>query len=146
MGFLNWFRKHEARELDHPEFGHLRYSERHQSWVNENFAFWGYSGLQLVIDGDASGPTAAQFEALRDMQKARDQLLPRCLSALTALPELEGSVGSTFVLAGLSVPRLDDSESGLLWNLWFDKEGDEHYMFGVQSTDSWRTLQAHVGD
>ena len=52
MSFLSWFRERECKVLDHPEFGRLVYSTRQRSWENRAFSFWGYSGVQLVIDGD----------------------------------------------------------------------------------------------
>lgn len=145
MGLLGWFRKRGVVELEHPDFGRLVHSERQRDWVNRDFTLWGASGLQLVIAGDRSGPTAAQVAAFHELRSTPD-VLRRSLAALAEMPQPEGSSGSTFVLMGLSIPRLDDSESGRLWNLWFEKEGDDHYLFGVQSTDGWRTIRPYAED
>jgi hypothetical protein len=146
MALFSWLRRKPDLSLEHPVFGRLTYSPREGNWVNRGFSLWGYSALQLVIAADENGPSAVQADAFRTLEASREQVLPRAIESLRNLPPLEGSVGSAFVLTGLAIPKLEVVGGAGLWHLWFDKEGDDLYMFGVESNDSWRTLQAYAGD
>ena len=145
MKLRELFKNQSPPTVDHADFGRLVFDARQQCWSRLDFQMWGYAGLQLVIDAPDSGPTARQVAEYRRISQAGDQLHYRCLAALqTVVPDSTGP--PQFMLSGLSIPRLDGSEVGELWNLWFDREGDGHYLFGVQTTDRWLTLEPYVGD
>lgn len=133
-------------EMDHPLFGHLVYLERDGCWQNEDFHLWGASGIDLWLDGEPDGPTAAQESAFRRFRDAGEDLLPRCLEALAGLRREMGLPDGRFTIRGLKIPALDDSDDGGLWTLWLDCVGDDHFWYGVQSDDDWRTIAPFAED
>ncbi|MFW6084931.1 MAG: hypothetical protein ACODAA_06945 [Gemmatimonadota bacterium] len=57
-----------------------------------------------------------------------------------------GLPAGRFTITGLTIPALHDSNGGLLWTLWFDCAGDDHFWYGVQSDDEWKTLHPFADD
>jgi hypothetical protein len=146
VGLRSIFRRKNPLELDHPDFGRLVFNPTDHTWSTQHCEFWGVRGLQLVVEGTAAGPSDEQAAAYRQLLAAKDELLPRCQVALASLVIGEPSESSKFDLTGLSVPRLEGTPQTELWNLWFYLRGDDHYMYGVQSSDRWQTLKPYRDD
>ena len=141
-----WFGQKKAPVvLLHPEFGELRFS-KHDGFVNTSFELWGYGPFELIVDAPEAGPSEAQAEAFRRFEGSRESLLPRCIAELDAIRVEMEQPATTLSVSGLSVPRLDSSPQGTLWTLWFDAEGDDHFMYGIQSDDDWTTIHAFADD
>ena len=132
-------------ELDHPLFGHLVFS-KHDGWQNKHLSLWGTADVDLLLDAGPAGPTAEQEAAFTRFRDAREQLLPRCLTALGQMRQQMKVPVSAFTISGLTIPPLDDSRAGRLWTLWFDCEGDDHYWYGVQTQDEWTTILPFADD
>jgi len=145
MGLFDLFRRRPPLRLAHPELGELEFDARLQCWQRDGFEFWGRNDVTLVLDASPAGPTDAQVAEVRRLAAARDELLPRCLAALRPVAD-DIDIDPQFVVEYLHVPSLDGTPRGELANLGFDLVGDEHYIYGVQTTDRWRTLQAHRDD
>lgn len=139
------FRKGGSPPREHPLFGTLRYS-KHDGWENEDFSLWDFKGIQLLIDAGTDGPSPRQEEAFRRFEAGRGELLPRCLRALDSVRESFEVPEGEFRVTGLSIPSLGPGRGGDLWTLWFDLEGDDHFMYGVQSDNDWETLAAFADD
>ena len=133
------------RVSDHPLFGRIAFSRR-DGWVNPAFELWGYTGVDLLVDAPPEGPTRAQEEAFVRFRDARPALLARCLDAVAAVRRGMDEPEGEFLVTGLSIPSLTDAQGGTLWTLWFDCVGDEHYWYGVQSDDDWRTVVGFADD
>jgi hypothetical protein len=131
--------------LQHPLFGELHWS-RTDGWVNDNFELWGYKGIQLLIDAPADGPSLQQENAFRAFVDQRETLLPRCIDEVDRVREELEVEASTFVITGLTIPSLATGKNPLLWTLWFDLKGDDHFMYGVQTDDAWVTLIGFADD
>ncbi len=131
--------------LDHPQFGELHFS-RHDGLVNSSFELWGHGPFELLVDAPESGPSPAQEEAFRRFESAKEFLLPRCVAKLDVLRAEMQLPAATFVVAGLTIPSLDSKPQGRLWTLWFDAQGDDHFLYGIQTDDDWNTLQAFADD
>lgn len=133
--------------MEHPLFGALHYS-KHDGWENVDFSLWGFDGVQLLIDGGPEGPSPVQEEAFRRFDAARADLLPRCLAAVDEVRAGFEVAKAEFKVSGLTIPLLEANGEphDRLWTLWFDLEGDEHFMYGVQSDDEWATIVAFADD
>ena len=131
--------------MDHPLFGRISFS-RHDAWQNPAFALWGYLNVDLLIDAPPTGPTRVQEEAFIRFRESRSTLLPKCLDAVAAVRGAMTMPKGEFLVTGLSIPPLTDSRGGKLWTLWFDCVGDEHFWYGVQSEDDWKTLLGFADD
>lgn len=135
------------RVVEHPLFGALHYS-KHDGWENADFSLWGFDGVQLLIDGGPEGPSPVQEEAFKRFEAARESLLPRCLAAVDEVRAGLEVAKAEFKVSGLTIPSLaaDGEPHDRLCTLWFDLEGDEHFMYGVQSDDDWTTVVAFADD
>ena len=133
---------------EHPIFGAITYTAG-KGWESEGLELWGFHDVYLMIDAEADGPTPLQEAAFVRLRDSRDTLLPRCLALVDEeRARTAGAPGVAFVTA-VSVPALGGSglgQTGDLWTLWFDYEGEEHWSFGVQSTNDWRTLAGFAED
>jgi hypothetical protein len=145
-------RRIPAIELDHPVFGHLVFST-HDGWQNKHFTLWGVPDVDLLLDAGVTGPTAEQEAAFTRFRDAKETLLPRCLNAVMQMRHEMGRIGevvgsdpSGFKITGLTVPPLDDSRAGRLWTLWLDCDGDDHFWYGIQTEDDWRTILPFADD
>ena len=147
MGIFTRFfgKKTEPPRIDHPLFGTIEFS-KHDGWQNMDFPLWGRSNVELIVDSGTDGPTRDQEEAFRRFEESREVLLPRCLDALEDLRGKMEMPPGTFVISGLTVPSLGEEETGKLWTLWFDCEGDEDFWYGVQTDDDWQTLSPFADD
>jgi len=148
MGFLDRLKgqREPALAIEHPLFGTIRFS-KHDGWENAAFSLWGFDGVQLLIDGGPEGPTAAQEEAFVRFEAMRADLLPRCVAAVDEVRVSFEVPKADFRVSGLTIPPLTDGQPHeKLWTLWFDLEGDEHFMYGVQSDDDWATVVAFADD
>lgn len=133
--------------VEHPVFGALRYS-RHDGWENADFSLWGFSGVQLLIDGGPDGPTEVQEVAFRRFEASRSELLPRCVAAVDEVRAGFEVPEGKFRVSGLTIPPLTSGGEPheKLWTLWLDLEGDDHFMYGVQTDDEWATVVAFADD
>lgn len=133
--------------MEHAVFGTLQYS-KHDGWENADFSLWGFDGVQLLIDGGPEGPSPVQEEAFQRFHAARADLLPRCLAAVDEVRAGFEVAKAEFKVTGLTIPSLaaDGEPHDRLWTLWFDLEGDEHFMYGVQSDDDWATIVGFADD
>jgi hypothetical protein len=133
---------------EHPLFGAISFTPGH-GWERTDFTFWGFRGVQLLIDAGPDGPTTAQGTAFRRLHDQQAQLLPQCLAEVASRrAETERPPGDAF-LSTLSIPALGSDGPALtgdLWTIWFDYEGEEHWMYGVQSSDDWRTFAGFAED
>src|SRR5262245_26830680 len=125
--FDRLFRRQPPVTLEHPLFGRLQYS-KHDGWQNDSFALWGSNGVELLIEADLNGPTRKQEDAFVAMRDAQNELLARCLAEVEKVRKEIGVPEGCFRISGLSIPSLQDEPHGRLWTLWFDLEGDDHYM------------------
>jgi hypothetical protein len=139
------FKREPERRIQHPRFGELVFS-RPDGWINNDFEFWGFKGIELLIDAGEGGPTREQEQAFRDFEVQQVALLPRCLAEVDKVRRELEVASSTFVISGLTIPSLGASEQDRLWTLWFDLDGDEHFMYGVQTDDNWATLIGFADD
>ena len=149
MSFLDRLKgKGEATPpLDHALFGTLRYS-KHDGWENPDFSLWGFGGVQLLIDGGPEGPTGVQEAAFRRFEASRTELLPRSVAAVDEVRASFEVPSGEFKVSGLTIPALTDGGEPheRLWTLWLDLEGDDHFMYGVQTDDDWATIVAFADD
>lgn len=136
-----------APPLEHPLFGGLSYSKT-DGWQNPDFTLWGFDSVELLVDGGPDGPTDAQEAAFRRFEAARADLLPRCVAAVDEVRAAFKVPEGRFRVSGLTIPALTDGgkEHERLWTLWLDLEGDDHYMYGVQTDDDWATIGAFADD
>jgi len=132
--------------LDDSTFGRIVFLRRDACWENTTFSFWGASDVQLLVDGGPDGPTEAQRFAFAELRDSRDALLPRCLDALSTLRSKMAMPEGELVVRGLTIPSLEPSSDGQLWTLWFDCVGEDHFWFGVQSDDEWKTIYPFADD
>jgi hypothetical protein len=139
-------RKAVVRE--HPLFGAIIFTPG-RGWERKDFDFWGFRGVQLMIDAGPDGPNPAQEAAFRRLHDRQAQLLPQCLAEVASRrAETERPLGEAF-LSTLSIPALGPdgpAATGDLWTIWFDYQGEEHWMYGVQSSDDWRTIAGFAED
>ena len=120
MGLLGrLFRRARAPRLDHPLFGALVW-QRVDGWTNPAFAFWGFDGVELLIDADAAGPTEAQCAAFRRFETRATELWPRVLAEVERVRAELGSAAGHFRASGLTIPSLCAERAGSLWTLWLD--------------------------
>jgi hypothetical protein len=131
--------KKPAAVVEHPIFGKITYS-KHDGWINTSFSAFGYSGIDLLIDAGPEGPTSEQMDAFANLAAKHDSILSESVIGLQSMrAEMSLRLG-TFVLSGITIPSYKPELQGRLWTLWFDCPEDDHFMFGVQSDDEWRTL------
>jgi hypothetical protein len=136
-------------EQVHPLFGRIDYQPS-RGWKNAQFELWNRSNVVLLLAADASGPTPMQEKAFVSFRDARERLLPMCLTAVAAERAGTGRPSGVAVISALSIPSLLASDarnrtSGL-WTLWFDYEGEDHWSYGVQSSDDWATIRGFAED
>ena len=142
MGIFSIFRKPPAPQpRDFCDIS-LSYSRVDNCWQQSDLEFWGFRSVDLTIDADEAGPSSEQASEYWRLVKAKDSLLPRLFAALQS----QEAEPAHFVLVGVHIPRLDGSKAGELARFWFDRVGDDHFMYGVESTDRWQTMQAHRDD
>jgi len=132
-------------EIDHPLFGPIRYS-RPDGWQNRAFVLWGQGDVELLLDAGPLGPTTRQEDEFVRFRDAGDALLARCLAAVDEARRGMAVSPGEFRISGLTIPSFETGPQPRLWTLWFDLEGDDHFMYGVQSDDEWRTLAAFADD
>jgi len=147
MSLFDRLKGKPAPELEHPLFGTIRYS-KHDGWENPELSLWGFDGVQLLIDAGLEGPSPVQEEEFRRFEATRADLLPRCLAAVDDVRAGFEVPKAEFRVSGLTIPSLIDrgEPHDRLWTLWFDLEGDDHFMFGVQTDDEWATIVAFADD
>lgn len=146
MSFLGrLFARKPRLEREHPRFGTLVFDGK-DAWTAESITLWDQPGVSLVIDADASGPTPAQDAQFARLDAMGGAMLARCRAALTAYLDDPANPAPRFELEYLSIPALDGTPRGELWNLGFDLRGDGHYVYGIQSEDRWATLEPHRDD
>jgi len=126
-------------------FGTLRFS-RGDGWQNGAFTLWDEPGVDLLIQAGPEGPSPRQRDAFVRFRDARTALLGRCLAAVDDVRRDMRAREGTFRISGLTIPSFEDGRRPPLWTLWFDLEGDDHFMYGVQSDDEWRTLVGFADD
>jgi len=143
--FDGWGASIQPPSTRHAVLGEL-YPGIKGGFENPDFELWGHSPVQLLIDAPQSGPTAEQVDAFRRFCAARDSILDRSIGQMNDLRREMELPPATFAIATLSIPSLGDEASGKLWTLWFDAEGDDHYLYGVQTEDDWQTLHAFADD
>lgn len=131
--------------LDHPVFGRLQFLNR-DGWQNRAFAFWGFEPVDVVITAGREGPSMLQADQFLRLRDSHAQMWPRCVAALEAVRASLRVAPARFRVTGVSVPSLGPERAGNLWTIWVDLEGDDHFMYGVQSQDGWRTLAAFADD
>ena len=131
--------------LVHPQFGELHF-RKHDGFMNPFFELWGSGPFELLVDAPEPGPSESQEEAFRRFERARESLLPRCIAKLDTLRSGMQLPRTTFQLAGLTIPSLDSSAQGRLWTLWFEAQGEDHFMYGIQSDDDWDSFAAFADD
>lgn len=140
--------KSQPLVMDHPLFGKIEFRRGH-GWQRAEFEFWGFSGVQLLLDADEKGPTRAQETAFLRLRDGEAELRPRCLAAIAVQrAETERPPGPASV-STLSIPALDGhgpGSPGQLWTIWFEYEGEEHWSYGVQSVDDWCTITGFAED
>lgn len=124
--------------MQHPTFGAIEFSH-HDGWINNNFELWGFKGIALLVNGSEDGPSAEVEAAFRRFETQRDTLLPRCLALVEEERAGWGIAPAKFSISGLTI-------TPGLWTLWFDLEGDDHFMYGVQTDDDWATLTGFADD
>jgi len=143
--FASLFNRSSPPTMRHAIFGEIVYS-RHDGWTNNNFKLWGFEGVALQVDAGLEGPDPAQEQAFESLEKRREHILPRCLEALEQVRSDFGVPQSDFVVTGLSIPSFQESRGSGQWTLWFDLIGDDHFMYGIQTDDDWKTLDAFADD
>lgn len=142
MGFFSIFGKRDTPSPVALGSFSLLYNRRLRCWEQSGIEFWGIRAVDISIDATEAGPSSEQVAEYWRLMNAKEELLPRLLSALDCLaPE-----PAEFRLVGVHIPRLDGTEAGDLGRFWFDRTGDDHFMYGVESIDRWETLQAHRDD
>jgi len=120
----------------------LRYNRSLRCWEQGGIEFWGTPEVDLSIDADEAGLSSEQVNEFWRLVDAKNDLLPRLLGAL----QEEENEAARFVLVGVHIPKLDGSKAGELSRFWFDRIGDDHFIYGVESNDRWQTLSAHRDD
>ena len=130
---------------EHAVFGTIRFSKP-DCWTNDAFVLWGTTDVQLLLTATRQGPSTRQVEAYLRFRDAQSALLPRCLEAVDAVRSRHGIPKAAFRISALSIPSFTDGPSPTLWKLWFDLEGDDHFMYGVESEDEWQTLTGFADD
>ena len=143
--FSSFFGRQSRPPLQHPLFGELRYS-RSDGWINDRFELWGFKGIELLIAAGVDGPSPQQEAAFREFVEQRETLLPGCIAEVDRVRADMGVAPSTFVIRGLTIPSLAGGRAPFLWTLWFDLTGDDHFMYGVQTDDAWKTLIGFADD
>jgi hypothetical protein len=142
MGFFPIRRQRPTPEsLSLGDFS-LHYDRSIDGWMHDDMEFWGFREVAITVDADEAGLRPHQVAEYRRLAGAKDELLPRLLEALRS----QETESATFVLVGIHIPRLDGTKAGELARFWFDRTGDDHYMYGVESSDRWLTMQAHRDD
>jgi hypothetical protein len=138
----------KAPITEHPLFGPIAFTTG-RGWERKDFEFWGFRDLHLMIDAGADGPTSEQENAFQRLRERRVELLPKCLDAVALRrAETERPSGAA-VVSAISIPAMDTrgpGKTGQRWTIWFDYEDEEHWSYGVQSDDNWRTLWGFAED
>jgi hypothetical protein len=147
--FWHFLRRHRVtRAVDHPVFGRLEFTPS-RGWSSKEFSFWGFTHVQLLVDASEAGPTEEQEQAFRRLAERQSALLPGLLAAVAEQRERTKRPPGVPAVRTLSVPALGSASparTGSLWTIWFDSPGEEHWGYGVQSTDDWRTFSAFAED
>jgi hypothetical protein len=102
-------------------------------WENRAFRFAGYEGVQLLVDGDESGPVQAQRHFFDELSARYAELEPRIRQALSAYRE-DHPPQERFRLTAIYIPLFRDQQSRT-WRLWYNLEGEEHFTYGVEMSD-----------
>lgn len=137
-----------ARTIDHPLFGRIQHIPA-LGWENDRFRLWSYTGVLLMIDAPAAGPTGIQEDAFRRFLERRYDVHPRVMTAIAEKrQETTGLAGNPRARA-ISVPSLGSSgpvRTGTLWTIWFDYEAEDHWTYGVQTDDDWVSVCGFAED
>lgn len=120
----------------------LFYDERLRTWQHSGIEFWGLPQVEISITASDAGPSPEQVAEFGRLSRSKDLLLPRMLGALRT----QEAEPAEFVLVGLHIPRLDHTPAGELGRFWFDRLGDDHFLYGVETTDRWQTLRSYRDD
>jgi hypothetical protein len=148
---MSWLQTLFARKAivrEHAIFGSITYSEG-RGWRRDNFSFWGFQAVLLLIDAGPDGPTPEQEAAFLWLRNQQVEVLPRCLVEVESQRSQTMGAAEGLSLSGLSIPSLGTAgpaRTGQLWTIWFDYDAEDHWSYGVQSDDAWRTIQGYAED
>ena len=128
-----------------PLFGRLRYQKRAGFWEGRTFFEPANREMEILVDGDENGPTEAQRDFYRTLERRYAALLPDLETVLIeAAGDWEGGlahdeVWQTFTLIGIDIPLPGDSPH---WELSYAHARDDH-SFDVQM-EGWTPVGVAV--
>ena len=138
MGLFNLFRKQP--QIDDSDFGHLK-ADKADSWSGEDFKIWGYTSIQIMLDGNQNGPTAEQrlfIKTLRTnpaIQGQIEQAIRQEAKRTTNQPD-------NLQLTSIYLPK---SPTDQTWRVWYDIAEEDHYWYGAEIT-GWQNIRPFTED
>ena len=130
---MKFFWSRTARELNDPDFGKIEWKRR--GWEGQ-LDLWDYRCVQVLLDGDDSGPSSEQrafYRALRGNPDRIRERIEESIHCYAAQPSgLAVSATQPLKLKSIFFPNSPPLET---WRVWYDLEGEENSWFGAEITN-----------
>jgi hypothetical protein len=142
MGLLNsLFGKRPCRLLDDPDFGRIK-EDKVGSWRSEDFQLWGYSSIQVMLDGSPEGPTCEQRSFIRTLCTDPEGIRDRIEQAIAQQAKETTNKPGPLKLTSLYLPK---APPGQMWRVWYGVEGEDHHWYGAE-IEGWQHIEPFTED
>lgn len=142
MGFFkSLIGKRTVRHLDDPDFGRISEHEA-GCWTGEELHLWGYSQIQIMLDGDSEGPTTKQRSLLKTLREDPEGIRERIELAVAQLVSETTDRQGTLKPTSIFLPEAPPDQ---MWRVWYDVVGEDSYSFGAE-IEGWQNIVAFAED
>jgi hypothetical protein len=122
------FSKHQRRSLDDPDFGHIEEAKSGR-WKGDEFQLWGFSSIQVMIDGGQEGPSPQQRDFVHSLRSDHEGIRSRIEQSLVRHAKGTSRQTGPFALSSIYIPKAPPAQ---MWRVWYDLQGEEHYSYGAE--------------
>ena len=138
---MRLFGKRRQNSISDPDFGPL-VEEKAGSWIGQKFTLWDFSPVQVLVDADSDGPSAAQKTFIQSLRADRLGIRSRVDEAVTQRIKEHSGKSGRLKLTSLYLPADPLTQT---WRLWFDIDGEEQFWAGAEM-QGWDKITPFIED
>ncbi len=139
--FKSLFGNQPRRFLDDPDFGRIK-EDKAGSWSGEDLQLWGYSSIQVMLDGNPEGPTSEQRSFIRTVRADPEGIRGRIERAVGQKARETANNPGPLKLTSIYLPKAPPDR---MWKVWYDVEGEDHYWYGAE-IEGWQHVVPFAED
>ena len=126
--FQSLFGKRSKRSLEDSDFGRIN-ERKPNNWEGNNFELWGYSSIQVILDGTPEGPTPEQRSFIKALRTNPEEIRERIERVVEQEARETASKPGSLKLTSIYLPEIPPDQ---MWRVWYDVEQEDHYCYGAE--------------